>query len=137
MFTENFFWKDLTNFRHWKMTLKLRILRSLTRLFIILVSLMRSLFSEKMLVSNRCISGLMPNLIKKSQTVSFLASPPLKVTIMLTCMQEDAHVCKSEPLLIYNFLKLPRKKSIKILISYKSYFMIFLIFFCFDWQFTH
>ena len=29
------------------MTLKLRILRSLTRLFIILVSLMRSLFSEK------------------------------------------------------------------------------------------
>ena len=31
------------------MTLKLRILRSLTRLFIILVSLMRSLFSEKCL----------------------------------------------------------------------------------------
>ena len=46
------------------------ILRSLTRLFIILVSLTRSLFSEKMLISNRCISGLMPNLIKKSWTVS-------------------------------------------------------------------
>jgi hypothetical protein len=29
-----------------------------------------SLFSEKMLISNRCISGLMPNLIKKSWTVS-------------------------------------------------------------------
>ena len=52
------------------MTLKLRILRSLTRLFIILVSLTRSLFIEKMLISNRCISGLMSNLIKKSWTVS-------------------------------------------------------------------
>ena len=52
------------------MTLKLRILRSLRRLFIILVSLTRSLFSEKMLISNRCISGLLPNLIKKSWTVS-------------------------------------------------------------------
>ena len=41
------------------------------------------------------------------------------------------------PLLIYNFLKLLGKKSIKITISYKSYFMIFLIFFCFDWHFTH
>ena len=54
------------------MTLKLRILRSLTWLFIILVSLMRSLFCEKMLISNRCISGLMSNLIKKSWTVSNL-----------------------------------------------------------------
>ena len=52
------------------MTLKLRILRSLTRLFIILVSLTRSLFSDKMAVSNRCISGLMPNLINKSWKVS-------------------------------------------------------------------
>ena len=52
------------------MTLKLRILRSLTRLFMILVSLTRSLFSEKMLISNICIHGLMPNLIKKSWTVS-------------------------------------------------------------------
>ena len=65
-----FFLKDSANFRRWKMTFKLRILRSLTRLFIILVSLMRSLFSEKMLVSNRCISGLMSNLIKKSWKVS-------------------------------------------------------------------
>ena len=52
------------------MTLKLRILRFLTRLFIILVSLTRSLFSEKMLISNRCICGLMSNLIKKSWTGS-------------------------------------------------------------------
>ena len=29
-----------------------------------------TLFSEKALISNRCISGLMPNLIKKSWTVS-------------------------------------------------------------------
>jgi hypothetical protein len=44
--------------------MKLRILRSLTRLFITLVSLTRSLFSEKMFISNRCIIGLMPNFIK-------------------------------------------------------------------------
>ena len=69
-FTGIFFWKDSINFIHSKMTLKLRILRSLTRLFIILVSLTRSLFSEKTLISNRCISGLMSNLIKKSWTVS-------------------------------------------------------------------
>ena len=69
-FTEKKFWKDSTNFRHWKMTLKVRILQSLTRLFIILVSLTMSLFSEKMLIFNRCISGLMSNLIKKSWTVS-------------------------------------------------------------------
>ena len=34
-------------------------------LFIILASLTMTLFSEKVLISNRCISGLMPNLIKK------------------------------------------------------------------------
>ena len=47
-----------------------RILQSLTRLFIILVSLMMSLFSEKMLIINRCISGSMSNLIEKSWKVS-------------------------------------------------------------------
>ena len=39
-------------------------------LFIILVSLTMTLFSEKVLISNRCISGLMPNVIKKSWTNS-------------------------------------------------------------------
>ena len=39
-------------------------------LFIILVSLTMTLFSEKVLISSRCISGLMPNLIKKSWTDS-------------------------------------------------------------------
>ena len=57
------------------MSLKPRILRSLTRLFIILVRLTRSLFSEKMLISNRSISGLMSNLIKKSWTVSNVDDP--------------------------------------------------------------
>ena len=85
-FTENFFWRCSTNFRHWKMTLKLRILISLTRLFIILVSLRMSLFSEKMLISSRCISGLMPNLIKKSWTVSIThcGSFPGRFTNFLT-----------------------------------------------------
>ena len=40
----------------------------MSALFIILVSLTMALFSEKVLFSNRCISGLMSNLIKKSWT---------------------------------------------------------------------
>ena len=52
------------------MTQKLRILRSLPMLFIILVSLTMTLFSEKMLISNRHIRGFMPNLHNKSQMVS-------------------------------------------------------------------
>ena len=44
----------------------------MTRLFIILVRLTKSLFSEKLLILNRCISGLMSCLIKKSWTVSNL-----------------------------------------------------------------
>ena len=42
----------------------------LSALFIILVVLPMTLFSEKMLISHRCIHVLMPNLIKKSWTVS-------------------------------------------------------------------
>ena len=38
----------------------------MSALFIILVSLKMTLFSEKVLISNRCVSGLMSNLIKKS-----------------------------------------------------------------------
>ena len=52
------------------MTLKVRILRCLRRLFIILVSLTMTWFSEKMLISTRCIHGFMSNLIKKSWTDS-------------------------------------------------------------------
>ena len=48
------------------MTLKIRVLRCSRRLFIILVSLTVTLFSEKMLISNRCWYGFMSNLIKKS-----------------------------------------------------------------------
>ena len=69
-YSSHIFRKDSANFRFWKITLKLRSWRSLTRLFTILWSLTRSLFSEKMLISNRYSSGLMPNLIKKSWTVS-------------------------------------------------------------------
>ena len=52
------------------MTLKVRILQSLTRLFIILVNLTKTGFSEEMLISIRCLRGFMPNLLKKSLTVS-------------------------------------------------------------------
>ena len=41
--------KNSTNFQHWKMTLKIRILRYLRKLLIILLSLMVTLFSEKCL----------------------------------------------------------------------------------------
>ena len=44
----------------------------MSALFIILVGLMVTLSSEKMLISTRCISGFVPNLIKKSVTVSSL-----------------------------------------------------------------
>ena len=46
----------------------------LSILFIILVSLTMTLFSEKLLISNRGISGLMSNLIKKSWTDSTLCA---------------------------------------------------------------
>ena len=52
------------------MTLKVRILRCSRRLFIILVSLAMTWFSEKMLISTRCIHGFMPILIKKSWMVT-------------------------------------------------------------------
>ena len=51
------------------MTLKIRISKSLTRLFIILAGLAMIWFSEKILVSNIYKHGLMPNLIKKSWAV--------------------------------------------------------------------
>ena len=46
----------------------------LSALLIILVNLTMTLCSEKILISNRCISGLMPDLIKKSWTVSTVYS---------------------------------------------------------------
>ena len=70
IFFNDFFKKDSDNFWHWKRTLKVRILQSLTRRFIILVSLTNTWFSEEMLISARCICGLLPNLLIKSLTVS-------------------------------------------------------------------
>ena len=51
--------KDSTDFQHWKMTLKIRILICSIRLFIILVSLTVTIFSEKMHIFTRCIPGFM------------------------------------------------------------------------------
>ena len=70
-------WKDSINFSHWKMTLKIRNLRCSRRLFIILVSLTVTLFSEKMLISTRCMCGFMSNSIKKSKEDSSL-DPQIK-----------------------------------------------------------
>ena len=44
----------------------------MSALFIILVGLTMTLFSDKMFISHRCLRSLMPNLIKKSWTVSNL-----------------------------------------------------------------
>ena len=44
----------------------------MSALFIILVDLTMTRFSEKMLISNRCIHGFMSNLIKKSWRTLFL-----------------------------------------------------------------
>ena len=60
------------------MTLKVQILRCLRRLFIIMVSLTMTWFSDKMLTSTTCIYGFMSNLIKKSWTDSSLAIFGLK-----------------------------------------------------------
>ena len=64
--------KDLVDFWCRKMTLKVQILQTLRRLFIILVGLTMTWFSEKMLILNIFRRGLMPNLINKSWTVSML-----------------------------------------------------------------
>ena len=61
-----FFWK----FWFLKYFIYLKCAQFLSALFIILVSLTMTLFSEKVLISNRCINGLLPNLIKKSWTDS-------------------------------------------------------------------
>ena len=66
----SFFEKDSSNFEHRKMILKVQNLKCSRRLFIILVSLTMTCFSEKMLVSTICIHGFMSNFIKKSSTDS-------------------------------------------------------------------
>ena len=118
----NCFWKDSTNFRHSKMTLKLRILRSLTRLFIILVSLTRSLFSEKLLISNRCISGLMSNLIKKSWTVSNISATYSQFGIHMTL--QDGYLefrsGNSWKFTVICFLQLEKKRSIIRNMDYRN-----------------
>ena len=72
------------------MTLKVRILRCLRRLFIILVSLIMTRFSEKMLISTRFINGFMSNLIKKSWTDSIL---PASLSIGLLSNPGIHEVC--------------------------------------------
>ena len=72
------------------MTLKGRILRCSRRVFIILVSLMMTWFSEKMLIFTRCIHGFMSNLIKKSWTDS---TPYLWAMAGLPCVPTIS-ICK-------------------------------------------
>ena len=76
--------KDSVDFWWWKMTLKVKILQTLRRLFIMLVGLMMTWFRKEMLIFNICRSGLMPNLFKESWTVSTLQ----RVSILAEPSQE-------------------------------------------------
>ena len=60
----------------------------LSSLFIILVGLMMTRFSEKMLISTRCIHGFMSNLIKKIWTDSTLKLFLCSATYVCTCRYE-------------------------------------------------
>ena len=63
--------KDSVDFWCWKMTLKVRVLNSLRRLFIILIGLTMTLFSEKTFISNMYMhTWFNAQSIKKSWTVS-------------------------------------------------------------------
>ena len=94
------------------MTLRLRILRYLTSLFIILVSLTRSLFNEKMLISNGCISGLMPKFIKKSWTVSTVPPTSLVPTALDKYYYSSAQWWDITLLYIRDFIHAACKKLI-------------------------
>ena len=71
-------------------------------LFMILVSLLMTLFSEKVFISNRCISGLMSNLIKKSWTGStielalFWGELGIRFFSMIA-MSDKWRICKPTP----------------------------------------
>ena len=65
----------------------------LSALFIILVSLMMTMFSEKMLISHRCIRGLIPNLIKKSWT-EFTPPPPPFKSVWKKCWYNFQRMCE-------------------------------------------
>ena len=98
------------------MTLRVRILRCSRRLFIILVSLTMTRFSEKMLISTRCIHGFMSNLIKKSWTDSnyrFLCLDCNKVSKgyveFLWCLKPKTSFCTS----ILSYASLPGRQYIQ------------------------
>ena len=59
---EKHFWEDSANFLTLKNALKIKIMRWSRRLLVILVSLLVTLFNEKILI---CIRGFMSNSIKK------------------------------------------------------------------------
>ena len=66
----------MTNLQHWKITLNIRILKSLTRLFIILESLTMIQFSDNMIFLLDPYVVSCPARTKKSWTVSLAASLP-------------------------------------------------------------
>ena len=91
----NFFWKDSTNFWHRKMTMKVRILKCLRRLFIILLSLTMTWFSETTLFSTKCTHGFMSNLIKKSWTDSTFFVGKLEMPLFSKTKHNSSTDCNS------------------------------------------
>ena len=72
-------------------------------LFINLVGLMMTLFGEKMLISHWYICGLMPNLIKKSCTVSNRYARALSAAWSFCLEHTTAAKCKLSLPLSYHF----------------------------------
>ena len=99
------------------MTLKVQILQHLRRLFIILVGLTMTWFSAKMLIFNIWRPGLMPNMIKKSWTVSIFYCVSLFIDLNLAYFEKDfIHCVRLLTKLrkkVINLWLLPPKPSLK------------------------
>ena len=62
-------------------------------LFIILVGQTVTLFTEKILISNRCIDGLMPNLFKKSVRVLYTSALPVGLIFYWNNFRWEPKIC--------------------------------------------
>ena len=90
-----------------------------------------TLFSEKTLISNRCISGLTSNLIKKSWTVSILhvqqsqfSQPDVWGNLILLFVlpkKENIQISHRKRIMQNNFLSTFRIKSTKYLENFFRY----------------
>ena len=101
----------------------------MSALFIILVGLTMTLFSYKMLISHRCIHGLIPNLVKKSWMVSNQAgvtrkAHPLKA--VMTALFENFFLAASYALfMVQGFTLCTVYQFWKNLLKFLAFYSIF------------